>query len=417
MTPLDRIPRAPLPPFPTGFLWGSSTSAHQVEGGNRWNDWWQAEQAGRLPHASGEACQHFERYAEDFDLARSLGHNAHRLSLEWSRIEPEPGQWNRAAIEHYRSVIQALRDRALEPMVTLHHFTSPAWLAARGGFERRDAVDFFERYVERVARELGDAVTFWIPVNEPTVYTLLGWIHGEWPPFARWALWRARRVLANLARAHVAAYRVLHTCCPAARVGVAHSAPHITPCNPRRMRDRVAARIRDHVLNEHFFRRIGARAGRARHLDFIGLNYYTRTLVSSRGLGAGALFGRACKQAHHRDLGEISQMGWEVHAPGLTRVLERFATYGVPLYITENGLATEDEELRRRYLGDHLASVAAALQQGIDVRGYFWWSLLDNFEWALGTAPRFGMVEVDYQTQERRPRPVATDFQRIAERS
>ncbi len=399
--------RAPAPgsPFPPGFLFGAATSSHQVEGGNRWNDWWEAEQAGRLPHASGEACRHYELYERDFDLARSLGHNAHRLSLEWSRIEPEEGRWNAEAIEHYRDVIAALRARELEPIVTLHHFTNPAWFARRGGWERRDSVGSFARYVDLAARELGDGVGLWITINEPTVYALHAYVHGQWPPFAR--SWRAaRRVLKNLLRAHTAALRALRERCPTARVGLSHSAPHIAPCDPSRLRDRVAAAVRDHLLNEAF-------VPPAHELDFLGLNYYTRALVRSRGLGAGALFGRACKEPHHADRGPLAQTGWEVHPAGLPLVLARFARLGVPLMVSENGIATEDEELRRRFLSDHLRGVAQALAAGVDVRGYLWWSLIDNFEWALGTRPRFGLAAVDFETQQRRPRPVADDFERV----
>ena len=399
--------------FPPDFLFGAATSAHQVEGLNRWNDWWEAEQAGRLPHASGEACRHFERFERDFDLARSLGHTAHRFSLEWSRIEPEDGRLDGAAIEHYRRVIAALGERGLEPIVTLHHFTNPAWFARRGGWERRDAPERFARFAGLVARELGEGVRLWVTLNEPTVAVQQGWILGEWPPFARGAWRRASRVLTNMARAHVAAYSVLRERRPEAAVGIAHSAPHVVPCDPRRARDRFAARVRDRALNVELFRRIGAEPGHPRHLDFIGLNYYTRTLVRSAGLGAGAIVGRACKDAHHADLGELTQTGWEVHAPGLTEVLERFSGYGVPLYVTENGVATDDEDLRRRYLRDHLAAVARALERGVDVRGYLWWSLLDNFEWALGTRPHFGLAAVDHATQERWPRPAAEDFERV----
>jgi beta-glucosidase len=391
--------------FPPGFLFGAATSSHQVEGGNRWNDWWEAEQAGRLPHASGDACRHYELYERDFDLARSLGHNAHRLSIEWSRIEPEPGRWDGAAIEHYRDVLAALRARGLEPIVTLHHFTNPAWLAREGGWERRGAVRHFERYVDLIARELGEAVHFWITINEPTVYALHAYVHGEWPPFQRSWL-GARRVLKNLLRAHTAAFRVLRERCPDARVGLSHSAPHVTPCDPRRLRDRLAAAVRDHLLNEAY-------VPPADELDFLGLNYYTRALVRSQGFGAGALFGRACKEAHHTDRGPLAQTGWEVHAPGLSAVLARFARLCVPLMVTENGIATEDETLRRQFLRDHLAQVAEALAAGIDVRGYLWWSLIDNFEWALGKRPRFGLAAVDFATQERRPRPAAEDFERV----
>src|SRR5262245_49771432 len=169
----EEVPRAATAfDFPTGFLWGAATSGHQVEGNNRWNDWWEWEQAGRLPHKSGEACRHYDLYERDFDMARSWSQNAHRFSIEWSRIEPEKGYWNAEATAHYRNVIQALRERGLEPLVTLHHFTNPRWLAKSGGWLRRDAPQLFARYVEYVARHIGQNVTYWLTVNEPTVYVL-----------------------------------------------------------------------------------------------------------------------------------------------------------------------------------------------------------------------------------------------------
>jgi beta-glucosidase len=168
--------------FPPGFLWGAATSSHQVEGDNHWNDWWEYEHAGRLPYRSGKTCQHYQRYEADFDLAQSWGHNAHRFSLEWSRIEPAEGQWNSEAVAHYQAVLRALRSRGMEPVVTLHHFTNPAWFARRGGWLRHDSVRLFARYAAYVATHLGQDVKFWLTLNEPTVYMLHGYILGSGPP-------------------------------------------------------------------------------------------------------------------------------------------------------------------------------------------------------------------------------------------
>ena len=396
--------------FPDGFLWGAATAAHQVEGGNRASDWWEYEQAGRMPHVSGDACRHYELFERDFDLARELGHGAHRFSVEWSRVEPERGRFDAGALEHYRAVVLALRARELEPLVTLQHFTLPAWFQRGGGWRRADAAACFARYVERVAAVLGEHVSWWLTINEPTVYALHAYVLGEWPPLERSAWWRAASCLAGMARGHAAAYRALKAARPAARVGFAHSAPWIVPCDPRRLRDRLAAGVRDRVLNRDFFRRIGG----ARRLDFLGINYYTRTLARGSGFGAGALFGRACKDPRHaHGLGPLGQTGWEVYPEGLRAVLGRFAALGVPLVVTENGIATEDEELRRRFLREHMAQLAAALHDGAPVRGYFWWSLFDNFEWALGTGPRFGLCANDFATQQRTPRPAAEDLARV----
>jgi len=399
--------------FPEGFFWGAATSAHQVEGANRGNDWWEAEVAGRLPFASGEACRHRELYEADLDLARGLHHNAYRFSVEWSRVQPEPDRFDGAALEHYRSVVRACRARGLEPFVTLHHFTNPLWFARGGGWLAGDAPRVFARYVERVARALAD-VRHWITINEPTVATVHGYVLGEWPPFERRAWWRARKVLRHMARAHALACRALRRTSEGALVGYAHSAPWIVPCDPDRGRDRLAARLRDLAWNGLFPRWVAAQGGRGeRLLDFLGLNYYTRTLTRSQGPGSGLLLGRACRAAHHADLGPESAVGTEVFPPGLALVLERFASLEVPLVVTENGVATDDEELRTATLHGHLAALARALARGAPVRGYLYWSLLDNFEWRHGTNARYGLAAVDFATQERTLRPAAHAFARV----
>jgi beta-glucosidase len=403
--------------FPAGFLWGAATSSHQVEGDNRWSDWWEYEESGRLPHRSGEACRHYELYEQDFDLARSWGHNAHRFSIEWSRIEPSEGSWNREALEHYRAVIQALKRRGLEPVVTLHHFTNPAWFTRAGGWLRRDSPRVFARYVGFVAEHLGKDVRYWLTINEPTVYVMQGYINGKWPPLVKASWIRAMIAFRNLAKAHVAAYRTLHKIRRDIMVGFAHSAPLVLPCNSQRIRDRVAASVRDLILNRAFFYLLGARVGNrretSRRLDFIGINYYTRMTVHGVGLGIGALFGRVCRLAHDHDRGRTSDIGWEVYPRGLPLVLGTFSRFGVPLIVTENGIATNDETLRRDFLMQHLINLSAALGSGINVIGYLYWSLMDNYEWTLGMEPHFGLAAVDSVTQERLPRPSAQDFARV----
>lgn len=398
---------AAAPDFPPGFLWGAATAAHQVEGGNRLSDWWAMEESGALPFRSGDACDHYRRFAADFDLARDLGHTAHRFSLEWSRIEPAPGVWDPDAISHYRSVVLALRRRGLEPLVTLHHFTNPRWFAERGGWLRRDAPALFTRYAERMAGALPE-VRWWFTINEPTVYAKNGFVAGEWPPKVKGSWRRAARVLGTMARAHREAYRAIHRSLPDARVGFAHSLPWIEPCDPGRALDRLAAWGRDLLLNRGFLSRIGG----ARHLDVLGINYYTRTVVRWAPSGLGMLAGRECLDPHHAR-GPVSDIGWEVYPPGLGHVLDRYARLGVPLIVSENGIATIDEELRSRFLRDHLREARDALRRGVPLLGYLYWTLMDNFEWTLGTRPRFGLLANEYRTQTRTPRPAALELARI----
>jgi beta-glucosidase len=398
--------------FPPGFLWGAASASHQVEGGNRWNDWWEAESRGQLPHRSGDACNHYELYEQDFDLARSLGHNAHRFSIEWSRVEPEPGAFDTDALEHYASVVRALRDRGIEPVVTLHHFTNPVWFSGRGGWLRDDCHEPFARYVEHVARHL-PGVKYWVTINEPTVLVKHGYGSGDWPPFIKGAPRRAALAMQGLARAHLAAFRVLHRLQPDCRVSFAHSAPLIVPCDPGRSFDRFSVWVRNWILHRYFFKLIGidlekpSSSSPPSSLDWVGLNYYTRSIVRHRWRGRAMLVGEDCLDSHHDDIGARNSLGWEICADGLRAVLERFAQLGLPVMVTENGLPSEHDGLRVAFIRDHLQAVARALRAGVPVLGYLHWTLMDNFEWALGTTAKFGLAAVEDRTQRRIPRPSA----------
>ena len=403
--------------FPDSFLFGAATSSHQVEGDNRWNDWWEYEQAGLLPFESGRSCDHYRRYAEDFDLAHSWGHNCHRLSVEWSRVEPREDEWDEEAVAHYADVFNALRQRGLVPIVTLNHFTLPAWFLKRGGWTANDAPTIFARFAGRFVREIGDSVAYWLTINEPTVYVQQAYINGEWPPLENGAWGSAMRALRHLARAHVMAYAEIKRVNVEALVGFAHSALDVQPCNPRRFVDRSSAAVRNFFLNRIFFRMIGASPGKPgssqHNLDFIGINYYTRCCVSAGVSGPSLLFGNACKMNHHADTGIQSSLGWEVYPKGLAKALEQFSTYGLPMLVTENGIATNDDRERGRFIKEHLQVILDALADGKAILGYVHWTLMDNFEWNWGYAPRYGLAEVDFETLERRARPSAELFSRI----
>ena len=269
--------------FPRGFRLGAATSAHQVEGGNRHSDWWEYEQDGRLPYKSGDACDHYRRYEADFDIAQSLGHDSHRLSVEWARLEPAEGDWDQSAAEHYASVFDALLSRGIEPIVTLNHFTLPAWFLQQGGWLREDAPERFAEYVRRFVADAGDRVKFWLTINEPTVYVQQAYLNGEWPPLKN-SSWRdAGRVLRNLARAHRLAYQAIKEQQPHAQIGFAHSALDVQACDPGNRLHRFFARIRDYLLNARFFRLLRSgdvdADGNQHNLDFIGINYFTQTRV------------------------------------------------------------------------------------------------------------------------------------------
>lgn len=403
--------------FPKGFLWGAATSSHQVEGGNHGNDWWAWESSGKVSEPSGEAADHFRRYRDDFDLAKKVGHNAHRFSLEWWRIEPEEGRFSEEGIAHYRNVLLALRERGIEPVVTIHHYTLPAWLAAKGGWEHPEIDRYFERYAARVAQAYGDLVTWWITLNEPVVHVFKSYVIGQWPP-GKQDYPAAFRAVRNMLRAHVLAYRALHAANPKAMVSVAKHCLALSPCNPKNFFDRLSVRIRTYLFNQLFLDALHSGALRVpglfwerlpqgRTLDYIGVNYYTRDFVKNTGFSLPGLLGYVCTLDHHRAIGKRNDLGWEVYPEGLIDFLRRDAKYGVPLLITENGIPAVRDEDRWDFVFLHLWQVARAVAEGIPVAGYLYWSLLDNYEWADGYKARFGLVGVDYETQERSLRPSA----------
>jgi beta-glucosidase len=391
---------------PDAFLWGAATSGHQVEGDNRHSDWWAWEESGRLPYRSGKACRHLELYPQDFALARSLGHNAHRLGIEWARIEPEPGRVDEAALDHYAAVLASARADGLEPVVTLHHFVAPAWFTERGGWQQSDAPELFAAHVGRVARAFAGKVRWWITFNEPTVWAKHAYVTGDWPPCVRGQWGQSLKGLRGMMRAHRLAHAAIHAVRADAMVGFTHSAPNVVPSNPASPLDRVAARLRDYGLNDFLFRLLGASP--RRWLDFLGVNYYCRQVVRWAPRGRAVLLGEDDLRPRPGETRRFSDIGWEIWAPGFTAVLRKLSRLGVPLLVTENGIATDDEALRAEYLVTHLHAMGEAMRGGVDVRGYLYWSLLDNYEWTEGFAPHFGLCAVDYATQERRPRPIAS---------
>jgi len=392
------------------------------------NDWWEWEKAGKVKEASRDACRHFELFRQDFDIAKSLHHNAHRFSIEWSRVEPEPGRWDETAIGHYREVLVALRERAIEPVVTLHHFTNPVWFSKLGGWKSEECVYHFERYVNKMVQSLGDQVRFWITINEPLVFIYLGYVVGEWPPGERCPE-SALKVFRNFLLAHQRAYQVIHGVYAKhwkrkPMVSFAQHVAYHTPCSPWSLRDQLSTYIR-HV----FFMRLpfqallsgylffpglfNERLPMKRSLDFIGINYYTREFVHFSGLKFPGIFGEVCSLMHHRDIAKRNDMGWESYSEGLYRTLLEAGRFGLPIMITENGTCTPDDRDRWDYIRLHLQAVRKALSRGVQLIGYLYWSLLDNFEWAHGFGPRFGLVEVDYATQARKIRESAKKYAQV----
>ena len=411
--------------FPPDFLWGTSTSAHQVEGGNDNNDWSEWEEIpGRIHDGTraGRACAWWEGMAEeDLAVAARLGQNAHRLGLEWSRLEPEEGRFDDASFARYARILDRMRELGLRAMVTLNHCTLPRWVARVGGWESSDAVSWFARFARKCLEALGTRVQLWVTLNEPAAVAGAGYAMDEWPP-GRGNLFAGLRALSIMLRAHAAAYRTMKDIDPRCTVGIVVNAP-LLEADRARATDRIVARLQDwsfmgavtYALETGLLlppiRAIPERVPFLRRsFDFLGLNYYGRYAVRFDAREQQRLFGRHVQSPTIR--GAVVDWG-QVSPSGLTRQLLRHARLGVPLYVTENGIANGADTVRNGFLRDHVAAVHEAIQQSADVRGYFHWSLVDNFEWSEGWAPKFGLLSLDLATQKREFRPSADAYAAI----
>lgn len=426
--------------FPKNFYFGTATSAYQVEGDNH-NDWteWEEKNAKRKAqnaklkewpeyilknypnplqeenYTSGKACDHYNRFREDFDIAKQLGHSAHRLSIEWSRIEPEEGKFNESEIEHYRQVIKALREpspfskglgeRGIEPFVTLWHFTLPNWVYNQGGWENEKTIHDFIRFALRIMDVFKDSVRFWLVLNEPTVYAGYSYLNGKWPPNVK-SYFRANHVLKNLIKAQRKLYFSAHERFGGSiLLGTAHNIHYHLPYRKHNLFDKLASSLLNYFRD---FRFLGAVSDCQ---DFIGLNHYFRDCISFRPFGGGKL---GFIDIINPNV-EVSDMGWDIFPEGIYHIILQLKKFNIPIYITENGIADSRDEKRAKFIEEHLRWVAKAMREGGDIRGYFYWSLMDNFEWDKGLWPRFGLVEVDYKTMERKIRLSAWKYKEIIE--
>jgi beta-glucosidase len=410
--PSDRV-------FPKDFLWGAATSSHQVEGGCTNNNWYAFESAsdasGRPRIAggqkAGDACRHWEHFRGDIGLLKALGLNAYRFSVEWSKIEPREGCWDDAALQHYEEVVDALCEAGIVPMLTLHHFTNPLWFEQRGGFLQKDAPELLARFAKKVYGRLADRVPFWCTINEPSVYAVNGYVTGEFPPAER-SFTDAGTVLVNMMRAHGRVYEECKALDPTPHIGLATNVFIYQPARPLHPLDNAAAWLADRNLNREIFRCLSCGEmdfhfpfmvrTRVRSLprdayDFLGINYYTRFRLrfSLRDVGH-------VQQVLDAPPERVTDMGWEIFPGGLAESLRMAAAWTAkPIYITENGLADDGDTKRAAFFRDHLRVLSETRKSGIDVRGYFCWSLMDNFEWAHGYSKRFGLYHVDFATQQR----------------
>lgn len=401
--------------FPRGFLWGTATAAHQVEGNNTNNNWyaWE-EQPGRIKHGhrSGLACDWWGgRWKEDLDRAQETGQNAHRLSVEWSRIQPTPDRWDEDALERYRQIVRGIVERGMTPMVTLHHFSDPIWSLEQGGWENDETPARFARFTAHVVEALKEYNSLWITINEPNCYFYFGYVDGAFPP-GKHDLGSAYRVLRNLVRGHALAYRVIHEQQKEARVGFALNYRGFRPASASPF-DQWMANARHQMWNESFITPLVtgrlSLLGRSNRIpeaintqDFIGINYYTLDLVRFNLFKPQAFF----SDSFYPPQAALSTTGFLANVPeGMFHALRWANRYQKPILITENGVEDSEDRLRPRYLVEHLHQTWKALNYNLPIKGFFYWSLVDNFEWERGWTQRFGLWGLDVETQARQRRP------------
>jgi beta-glucosidase len=374
--------------LPDDFLWGVAGAAHQIEGGNWNSDWWAFEHAPGTPcvEVSGDACDSLHSYPDDIALVRDLGFGAYRFSIEWCRIEPEEGEFSRAALDHYRRMLATCHEQGLAPVVTFHHFTTPRWMAERGGWAVAEVVDRFARFCERSAAHFGDLVAMGCTINEPNVVSLLGYLMERFPPglqdFGLYA-----KANEHLRAAHSRAFEVLKAGPGDYPVGLTLSmSDWWTPAGGEAGLERARS------MHEDFFLEA------ARGNDFIGVQAYTRTRIGLDGLPMDPEPGVPI----------VESMGYEYWPQSLeASIRHAIDVTGAPVYVTENGIGIDDDSTRIAFVTESLAGLGRCLDDGLDVRGYFYWSLLDNFEWAEGYRPHFGLVGVDRESFVRTPKPSA----------
>jgi beta-glucosidase len=409
--------------FPKGFLWGTATASHQVEGNNTNNNWYKWEQEGHTANKSGLASDWWGgRWEGDFDRVVETGQNTHRLSVEWSRIQPAPDQWDDESLDKYRSMLKGLRDRNILPMVTLHHFTDPLWLEELGGWETDAIVPIFEKYTRKVVETLKEYCSLWVTINEPNVYALEGYLRHNFPP-GKSDLKLGIQVQANMARAHSKAYRAIHELQAEARVGYAlHFRPQV-PAHPWSPLDRLMRNVKFEGINMAFPSAISTGVlksplGKIQipeakgTQDFFGLNHYSVDTVAFDLRNRAELFSRS----FYPKGTDLADAGMNSNTPegffwALKWVVKSYPN--LPILVTENGIEDSSDRIRPRYIAQHVHAMWRAVNFNWPVKGYFHWSLVDNFEWEKGWTQRFGLWALDTKTQQRTKRPSADLYAEI----
>lgn len=419
--------------FPKNFKWCVATSAHQIEGYNRHSDWWLWESQGKVANKEHTqvAADHWNRVESDVELISKLNANTYRFSIEWAKIEPQEGVWDQGAINHYVQEIKLLKKKGIEPFITLHHFTLPNWVAEKGGWEWPDIPTAFERYSEKVFISLTKEAQIqnWITINEPTVFLAAGYIAGTFPPGRKSDLSALKTPLVNILKAHGKSFHILKKLAQVKneniQVSMAHSMRVFDPKHSWNPLDQIISYYIDKIFNwavlsapitgelvmkVPFVVSIDEKLPEIKGTyDFIGFNYYNHDLVSFS-------FTFPFHKFEPTPGAPVNDLDWEIYPKGIYRIIteihKRFPQFSI--YITENGLADATDRQRKDYVEDHLIWVHKAISEGAPVQSYCHWSLMDNFEWEKGYGPRFGLYEVNYETQQRILRPSGHWFSAVA---
>jgi len=385
-----------------GMQLGVAAAATQIEGGNKQNSWYELYLKGRIKDGSDPsiATKHYELYADDAQLMRDMGIKHYRMGIEWARLEPEQGVFDEQAFLHYRSELLLLKELGIEPLVTIHHFTNPLWFERMGAFENHSSVDIFLNFVKKVVEAFGGLVSEYITINEPNVYAAFGLFFGMWPPGKK-SMKATFRVLNNMCECHIKAYALIHALRERmgfadTKVSYAHHMRVFAPKNPQNIWHRICTPILHRIFQSSVSKAFltgkacfplrSVKGEKGLFCDFHAVNYYSRTAVT----GFGDEF---------MENVPVNDLGWEIYPPGIAgNAQELYKLAPLPIYITENGTCDNEDTFRCRYLYEH---IKALCETGLPVERYYHWCFTDNFEWLDGFSARFGIVHVDFSTQER----------------
>ena len=421
--------------FPNSFAWGTATAAHQVEGNNTNNNWYdwehQLDENNQPRIHNGDksilAADHWNRYPDDIKLMKDLGVNHYRFSIEWSKIEPQNGDYNVESIQHYRDLCDSLIKNNITPVVTLHHFTHPTWFEKLGAFEKKENIDHFIEYSEYAFNNLKDLVPIWCTINEPSVFVSQGYFNGIFPPGKKDPV-LAATVLENLLFAHTKTYKHLKSLNGGdnAQIGLVKNIFQFDPLRRWHILDWAFSKVLNNVFTHStldYFKKgystfslpgmvkkhmenndaVGA-------MDFIGLNYYSRMHVKGQAnLTEPFVFEKRAKDIQ-------TDMDYALYPEGFYKALHTISTLKKPIYVTENGVADQGNNIREIFIKRYLYALHKGLQDGLDIRGYFYWTLMDNFEWAEGYKMKFGLYKVDFETQERTLRESSNLFAKMVKK-